>query len=155
MIKCTYSPQISPGNSDLTPIPASGPTLTHRATVEFTYPYVSPSITMEIRNPELGNSLALQLKRIVNTSRGNKVDIYRPQNWPKATILDFEIVGLSWDDVLNLRDFITNSLGKEIGYLDYESQQYRGFITTPGDPVRQTGPGCGFVAHFTFEGELA
>lgn len=155
MNKCTYSPQISPGNSELTAPPASLPVvLVSRDTIVLTYPYVSPTLTVEIRNPELNDKEAHQFKRIVSVTRGNKLIVKRNQNWPRSTRLSYNFIALSKEQAYDILDFIKESLGKEIGLLDYESKQWKGIIISPNEPITQEGPGCMYSAKFDFQGVL-
>ena len=156
MTECSYSPQISPGNNALTPISATQPVLTPISTVIFSYPYVSPTTTVTLRTPRLGNTEALQLKRIVNVSRGNRVWILRNQNWPKMAIHNLEFVLIAESVINTLKTFLLASLGKEVGYLDYESRQWKGIITNPNEAIEeQVQGGCGYTVRIIFEGELA
>ena len=50
-------------------------------------------------------------------------------------------------------NFLENSLGLEIGLLDFESRQWKGFILTPSSALAEAKQN-GFTMSLEFEGEL-
>lgn len=154
MDKNTYSPQISPGNSFLTPPPAIGPLFVKSSTITLTHPVVSPTTTLTLRAPELGNRESLRLRRINRTTRGNSLRIFNDRDWPRDHILTISISGLEKDEVDALIAFVNASLGKDIGYLDYESRQWVGIITNPKAVVTDLTKSCNFSAEIEFMGEV-
>lgn len=150
----TYSPQISPGNSYLTPPPAIGPLFVKASTITFTYPYVSPTTTLTLRSPQLGNKEAMRLRRVNRLTRGNSLRLFNNRDWPRDHILSISISGLEKSEVDNLIAFVNESLGKDIGYLDYESRQWVGIITNPKAVVTDLTKVCNFSAEIEFMGEV-
>lgn len=154
MDKNTYSPQISPGNSVLTPPPAIGPLFVKSSTITFTFPVVSPTTTLVLRSPELGNKESLRLRRINRTTRSNSLKIFNNRSWPRDHILSISISGLEKSEVDSLIAFVNESLGQDIGYLDYESRQWVGIITNPKAVVTDLTKSCNFNADIEFMGEV-
>lgn len=153
ILECEYSPQINPG-SDLTPPPSTLLTLTPRSTTVLTYPYVSPTTTLTLRNPELSNTDTFQMRRIVNKTRGNTVRWLRNQDWPQGVVRKMTFVGLSRTQSDAFQAFIYASVGKLIGLLDYESLQWQGIITNPEEPVSELTRDCGYTISIMFEGSI-
>lgn len=151
---CHYDPQINPG-SPLTPIPSTPTVLTPRNSIVLTFPVVSPTTTITLRNPNLGNSEISQMKRVVNTTRGNTVRWYRPQNWPKARMRAYTFTGISRTLADSLIAFLYASAGKPVGLLDYESQQWTGLITNPDTVITEALQDCGYTFELRFEGSVA
>ena len=154
MSLCTYSPQISPGNSNITPPPLTGPLFIKSSTVTFTYPYDSPTSTLTLRAPTTSDKETIRTNRVHRLTRGGTLIVYNSINWPKNRILNFNIEALTSDEILSLQDFVKLSLGKEIGYLDYESQQWRGLILNPDTIIKDNSRSCNYSAEFTFRGEI-
>lgn len=149
-----YSPQISPGNSNFTPPPAVGPVLVKSDTITLTYPYVSPTTTLVMRAPEFNNTEALNLRRINRVTRGNSLRLFNNRTWPRDHILTFSVSTLEKDQVEAIVDFVNESLGKDIGYLDYESQQWKGIILNPETLITDLTKACNYSADVTFQGEV-
>lgn len=154
MDKNTYSPEISPGNSSITPPPAIGPLFVKSPTITLTYPVSSPTTTLVLRSPELGNKESLRLRRVNRSTRGNSLRIFNDRDWPRDHVLSISIRGLEKDEVDALIDFVTESLGQDIGYLDYESRQWVGIITNPQAVVTDLTKSCNFSADLEFMGEV-
>jgi len=131
------------------------PTLIDRATSQFTYPYVSPNQTLELRNPDFNNSELVSHNRINRKSRGGTLQIFRESTWPSAQRLKMTFSYLPNVDRVALLQFLEDSLGQEVGYLDHESRQWRGVILTPAAQVAEEKySGCGHSASLEFQGTL-
>ena len=145
---CEYTPGVGEGD----PAPSMiDPTLLRRSSTVLTYPYTTPSITLEIRNPNFDNVEQFEHRKINRRSRGGTLQIYRDPAWPEAERLIMTFSALSQKDVKDLMEFMNKSLGKEIGILDFESRQWRGLILTPSAATSEEGM-QGFSATLEFEG---
>lgn len=154
MEDCTYSPQISPG-SPLTPMPATAPTLTPRDTILLEYPFVSPTTTLELRNPNFNDKLVVRKSRIYRVSRGNDLIVFKDPIWPKTRIINYAFERLTQVQAQDALDFFEESLGKYIKLTTYESLVYKGIIINPNNPVSQeTKSLCSFTLKFDFQGQL-
>lgn len=153
-LECTYSPMIgSYSGSDYTPPPASGPVL-GTGTLTLTYPYSSPTTTLVLRNPEFGNSDKLTYNRLNQTTRGGTLTVFADPQWPKFKTRSFHVTGLSDAMADSLLQFLEDSLGQEIGLLDWEGRQWHGLITNPDTAISHEGD-CDHSASIDFEGDLA
>jgi hypothetical protein len=146
---CDYDPGVGEG-----PIPGpsmTDPVLIRRSTIILTYPYVSPIFTLELRNPQFDDTEQLEYRRINRKTRGNTLKVYRDNIWPSAERLIYSFDNLKEIDRTNLLRFMQDSIGQEIGLLDYESRQWQGILITPNSTIeREDRPG--WDATIQFEG---
>lgn len=151
---CTYTPFVGVNGDGgaTTPPPTTEPTL-GSALLTLTYPYVTPTTTLVLRNPDFGNQTTLNFSRIFGETRGGTLIVFSDPTWPKIVTLSMQISGLSEAQTVELLDFLGDSLGQEIGLLDYENRQWRGIITNPDAEVTDNGD-CRKTVSLQFEGEL-
>lgn len=148
---CNYRPFVGAGPGQAPSV--TPPTLGH-ATLTLTYPFVSPTLTVVLRNPQFGNQDRLAFDRINRETRGGTLDMFADPDWPKQTTLVVTVQSLRQPQVDNLLAFFQASVGKEVGYLDHENRLWRGIITTPEASIEQEGKDR-FNVNFEFEGTLA
>jgi hypothetical protein len=150
---CNYSPSVGFGPFL---IPATPPVLTP-GTLTLFWPFVSPSLTLVLRNPEFGNKISFNANRINRKSRGGTLRVFRKLGWPKFHTLQMDISVLSTTQIEDFKTFLNTTLGLEIGLTDHEGRTWKGIITTPDTDITQiSGTSCGnFATSFQFEGELA
>lgn len=151
-IECIYSPFVGTVASGVTPPSVTVPTLV-KGILTLTYPYVSPTETLILRNPVFGNAHRLEYQRINRTSRGGTLLIYADPVWPKQQVLVIQVDGLKESKKTEFLQFLNLSLGKEVGLLDHESRQWKGIITTPEAAATQVDRNS-YSISFEFEGEL-
>jgi len=162
MNHCTYSPQISPGNTRVIPMASEQIPIVARSSIILQWPYEGGegATILEIRNPNYNNKLVPKISRIQRESRGGELIVYRDPAWTKALVLNWAFDGLTYAQAIACLNFCTVSLGKPIRLLDYESRVMKGIITNPSNPVSQEKPdskinGCqsrGFTWKFDFQG---
>ncbi len=153
---CDYTPGVGEGNFDYIPPPVTPPTLIRRATTVLTWPYNTPTLTLELRNPNFDNVEQFESRRVNRRTRGGTLDLYRDESWPKVQRL---IMSFSWlcEDILGTRtklfEFLQRSIGQEIGLLDFESRQWKGILLTPSNAVSEPKRN-GHSFTLEFEGDL-
>jgi hypothetical protein len=110
--------------------------------------------TIELRNPELGNSETIDPKRAMNETRYGKLTMYRNPIWPKKTTLEFDLTAITKLKALELHDFLFNCLGREITLTDHESRIWLGVITNPETLINElSDDDCNYSSNLVFEGE--
>jgi hypothetical protein len=119
------------------------------------YPPVSPTDTLTLRSPELGNKDRLQFNRVSRETRGGTLVVYADPMWPKVQVQVLSFTGLTRDQAQHLLSFMSSHLGLEIGFIDWEQRLWTGVITNPNDAVTQDGRGAMYSASLEFEGALA
>ncbi len=155
---CGYSPGIGAGTFTGVPTAPSPtpPTLVSRSLTTLTFPFTTPTNTLDLRNPDFDNVEQFEPRRINRRSRGGTLDVFRDETWPKTKRLIYTFSALKEQQIEDLLTFLQESLGKEVGILDFESRQWKGVILTPSAAFGQTGPDNGsFSASLEFEGVLA
>jgi hypothetical protein len=140
------------GDEGTTPPSVTSPILAD-ATLTLTYPYVSPTLTVVLRNPDFANKDNLTFNRVNRTTRGGILIVFADPNWPKVQKLSVQVSALRSPQVADLRTFFALSLGKEVGLLDHENRQWRGIIINPDTPILNPEHGD-YSVSFEFEGEL-
>jgi hypothetical protein len=153
---CTYDPKVGANNDPNAPTPpsATAPTLTRQSTVTLFYPTVSPTVTVEIRAPNLGDRDRLSQMRIQRESRGGTLQIFADPTWPKLQILALQFMGLTEGEALEVQSFFISTLGQTVGFTDWEGRTWHGIIVTPDEPFIRNGRTCRVDISFEFEGEL-
>lgn len=154
VLKRRFGPQVSDSDPDITPPSVTTPDWTPTTEVVLTWPYVSPSLTLTIRAPDIGDDHSLHLKRANNVSRGGTIMYFRDPNWPVAEILKVGFSGLCDDDVPLIFEFLSSSLGDEIGFVDWLSQTWRGVIIDPTGHLVESGIQDDNMMSFDFRGVL-
>lgn len=151
---CSYSPQISPGNSNVNPMPEDAPvTLVPQQTIVLEYPWDTPTITLTLKNPELNDKFVKKFTRIYRRSRGGTIIGYRDVTWPHQDILNWSFMGLPKADAEAALDFYRAAAGKYIKVTTYEGLVYKGIILNTNNPISEEGPGgCQYTLKFDFQG---
>ncbi len=104
-----------------------------------------------MRNPEFGDRNTLTFTRINQTTRGGTLTVFADPDWPKFQTLSVQVKALSDLAAAAVLQFLEDSLGQEIGLLDWEGRQWRGIITNP-DTAVSYGIDCGHSVAIEFEG---
>jgi hypothetical protein len=139
---CPYSPFVGSTTDPAAPQnilknqPVIDPT---RRGVTFFYPWSSPTTTLDLRGPDFGNRNRLEFQRINRETRGGTLIIWADPIWPKNERLVLNFAGLTEAEGQSALDFIALSLGKEIGFTDWEGNTVHGVIMTPSEPLVRDG----------------
>lgn len=144
--KQTFSPQLFSGS-----LPA--PTFVYQTYIELTYPYVSPTVSLTMRNPNVGDGHSCSLFTAKATLRGGENIYFRDPDWPVTRVLSLGFSAIDNDKLEELYDFLDESIGKEVGLLDWLGRQWRGIIIT-SNGLGQYGKECDNVVGFDFRGTL-
>ena len=94
--------------------------------VTFTYPYVTPTITVQTPNPNLGDAQQNEHQTTFGIAMSARVYSYIQTPTRKRLLLT--LTKLSLTQMNDLKNLIYHSANGEIGYLDHKSQQWRGHI---------------------------
>jgi len=135
---CDYSPFLGSTTDPNAPqrylknVPVIDP---NRHGVTLFYPWNSPTTTVELRGPDLGNRNRLEFQRIKRETRGGTLIVWADPMWPKNEQLVLSFSGLIETEGQTLLDFIYLTLGQEIGLIDWEGNTWRVVTMTPSDPL--------------------
>lgn len=111
------------------------PVLVPKDDVVFTHPFVSPTLTLTLRAPNLDNLERQAFQRISRESRGGSLIVFADPAWPKHKRFVVEFTALKETEGQSLLSFIETSLGQEIGYRDHENRSWKAVIVNPGEPL--------------------
>ncbi len=154
---CTFDPMIgssetddSSNNDPLPNILINEPTLTSQDTITLFYPWTSPTNTIDLRAPELGNKNRLEFQRINRKTRGGTLIVWADNQWPKNERMVIDVRGMSETTAQALLTFVMASLGQEIGITDWEGQTLRAVLLNPESPITRNKT-CDNMASMEFE----
>lgn len=135
-----------------TPTPALG----KRATTSLSYPVgVSPTQTVNLRNPKFNNKQELQTGREIRYTRGGDQIINDSPYWLNLTYLEMDFESLNTAQAKGLLTLLEVSAGDQIQLVDWENRTWFGFIVNdPIDVIIQMDSGCEYNASLKFEGVL-
>lgn len=139
---CPYSPFVGSTTDPAAPqnILKNQPVIDPaRRGVTLFYPWSSPTTTLDLRGPDFGNRNRLEFQRINRETRGGTLIIWADPIWPKNERLVLNFAGLTEAEGQSALDFIALSLGKEIGFTDWEGNTVHGVIMTPSEPLVRDG----------------
>lgn len=123
--------------------------------VLLTFPFVSPSTSIALRNPKFGNTDSINTNTRFARTRSGQLSVARPAAWPTIELLKMSFEALSQSQADAFLAFIKTSAALEIGYLDQEARQWRGYIIDPTLTSTPVGIGCQYTLDFQFRGRLA
>lgn len=130
-------------------------TLAVRNKFTLTFPYVSPSLTLDLPTPKFGNVQHVVTGARTLQLRSGKSSVFKYANWPSIETFSYTFHALNDTQRAALIDFLKQSAALEIGILDHENRQFRGVITSPTNEIIQAGPMCEVDTGFEFQGRLA
>lgn len=145
-----YAPFVGSGGDPFYPVLETTPPVLVHNTLTLTFPVISPTSTLVLKNPEFGNTDSLVFQVINRQSRGGDQIVFSDPTWPHDEILEFTITNLC--DVDPLIAFMNETLGQEIGMLDWEGQTWKGVLTAPDTKIVKRV--SGYTVTLRFQGEL-
>lgn len=120
--------------------------------ISFAHPQATPTLTINLRNPDLNDSLLIENR--VQVRQAMNGDLRSFIRTPATSRLLLTFVELSKPKVEELIAFFITSAGAEIRYTDYDAVVWRGWLIT--DPAEFTTQGrkadtCVEVSTITLE----
>ncbi len=150
---CTYDPSIGSSTDPTNPVPrplSSSFTISRQSTIMLAYPWTSPSNTITLRVPELGNRNIVELQRINRKTRGGTLIVWSESQWPKNERMLVEIKAMTEAKATELLTFIALTLGQEFGYTDWENNTHKVVLLNPDTAIQRDGI-CKMSASLDFE----
>jgi len=138
-----YTPFIGSGAASNPDPPRPVPTgLTRQTDVVFYYPGTGPQAsatsTVTLRTPNFGDRDRQGYNIINRESRGGTLQIFRDEQWPGQRTLVLDFSNLKESEVENVLTFLATSVGKKVGFRDWQSRTWRGVIVNPDSPIIRT-----------------
>ena len=118
--------------------------------VTFTYPYTTPTLTVIVPNPSLGDSHQHENPTIFGISMSGRVYSYIKTPSSQRLLLSFP--KLTYTMFTDLKQLIYQSSYGEVGYLDHNSDQWRGNFLN--DPFEGTNTKNYFALTVEFKGVI-
>lgn len=118
--------------------------------VTFTYPYVTPTITVQVPSPNLGD--AQQDEHQADFGIAMSARVYSYIQTPKRRRLLLTFSKLSLTKMTDLKNLIYHAASGEMGYLDHEGRQWRGYAMN--DPFEDRAGKNSQVITIEFEGTI-
>lgn len=139
--RCGATQQYSPFSSGSTirPIPT---VLTKHNDVLFYYPtgaICDATDSFTLRTPNFNDRDRNTYNRINRESRGGTLIVFRDPKWPKERTLVMDYSGIKDDQVDSILTFFETTLGKKIGFRDWNGRLWYGIISNPDTPIIRTG----------------
>ena len=98
------------------------------------YPYTSPTITLQLPNPILGNATQLEEPFTLDYSGSGRIYTYKKATGGYKLLLTFR--NLSFTLRANLKLFLYTAVNDLSGYLDHQGVQWKGIFIN--DPFEQS-----------------
>ena len=105
--------------------------------IKFEYPYASPTVELNLRNPNLGDGQQQDIQ--LNYGRAMDGGVYTYKYSPALTKLLLTFEHLTKAKVDELIDFLHQTSGREIKYTDYNNVEWRCAISTDPNEINTTG----------------
>lgn len=124
-----------------------------RLQLQLMYPADTPTTTITLCVPNLGDIRRRDFQRINRRSRGNDLIVYRDPAWVVSDHITLLIDKLTMGQKNLLINFLEYTTGLYIGMRDYEGNIWKGFIMNPNVPIQQVGT-CRFTCELQFSGSV-
>ncbi len=118
--------------------------------VTFTYPYITPTLTVQVPAPNLGDAQQDEYSAAFGIAMSARVYSYISTPKRRRLLLTFSKLNLT--KMNDLKNLIYSSPNGEVGYLDHESRQWRGQIMN--DPFEEQSGKNSEVITLEFEGSI-
>lgn len=146
---------------EYTPYAASGsameltePVTTPRGYTTLQYPLDTPTLDIDIRNPDVGNQHVINLAKVLNRSRSGTINLTNSEHKPKIKTFTYTIQNLCDDEKIAIKNFINNTLGQMIRVIDYESRTWNVILTNPSAAISELSREMAFTIKLQFKGTL-
>lgn len=108
-------------------------------------------MTLEIRNPNIGDGISQNMHSINRTSRGGTRISYRDSDWLKTKRFTVSFEVLEDSEIEEVIDFIESTAGLLVTYTDYNGEQWDGYIVSPEIEKITNIDLCAYSCSFIFE----
>ncbi|NJL72804.1 MAG: hypothetical protein HC888_15210, partial [Candidatus Competibacteraceae bacterium] len=110
----------------------SGPVITVESKIATTDVSLTLGMTtLVLPKPEMQDLQRYEWDRVVRTSRGGELQVYIDPDWPKNKVFAISWNNLSAAKKTALQQFLIDSLGQLVTYVDYEGNSHMVLIRNP------------------------
>ena len=96
--------------------------------VTFSYPIVTPTTTLELKSPELGDTYSLDIGVVNRNNRGNEALVTYDNTWVQTRDKTLSFIGLSTAKKEEVEAFILATQGLQIKYIDHRDYIWHCYI---------------------------
>lgn len=129
------------GRPKQTSLTITAPPYTPQSYITVAYPSLaSPTFSFTLKSPALQNTDEIEITRISRTTRTNERDIYNKTTWPKIRRFKYSFDNVCADEMVDMRQFLINTLGFECELLDYEGNTWLVFIESYNPDISESYP---------------
>ena len=128
-----------------------GPTITFGAAANIQLSGVG---SLTLRNPEFGNSEAINVDRSYHSSRGGTQIVFRDSTWPATVEFSVTVRALTRVQALAVLTFINNNLGLSVTYTDQDARSHSVIIMPEASGISDNGQLCNYTANLSLVGAL-
>ena len=116
------------------------------------YPLSAPTLTISIRDPNLGDTERMDSQAVVRQNRGGEPLSVNDSDWPINHIRSFSFSALTRTKRDEFENFLKTTAGLEISILDPNSEVWVGFIVSDINEIITIRDDCSYEASFEFLG---
>lgn len=110
------------------------------------------TMTLTMRNPEMGNTDSLEFTRISRSTTGGDNILYRDPQWPKIEKLNVTFDHCGPTEMEALKVLLKIALGKQITYVDQDGLTWSVLVLNPNTSIKQPRKN-GYVVQLELEAE--
>ena len=110
--------------------------------------------SLTLRNPEFGNTEAVNVDRSYHSSRGGTQIVFRDSTWPATVEFSITVRALTRVQALAVLTFINNNLGLSVTYTDQDSRSHSVIIMPEASGISDNGQICNYTANLGLVGAL-
>ena len=121
--------------------------------VTFSYPVTSPTSTLTLKSPELGDTYSLDTGVENRVNRGNETLVAYDSDWVKTRIKTLSFVGNSDAKKTELETFLSTVQGLQIKYVDQNNYIWHCYIIDSAVELVNQYRECGWRFTLQITGE--
>lgn len=148
-----FAPQVTVIGGIPTPS-TTPPVFVSHVDLVLTYPFVSPTQTVTLRAPKLGDTHQVTVEAVRQQTMGGVTTMGRNGIWPIVDIYNFQFDGLPNDVIEAYFAFAILTAGQIVGLRDHLGRLFYGFILNP-DGESNSEQVCNNSLEISFRGTLS
>lgn len=123
-------------------------------TFVLTYPAVTPTHTVTLRNPSFGDVETQRTRRQLHITKGNQLRQIEAAEWPVDNTFHWEFTALEQVQVDAFRAFLSVSLGDRVRIVDHLGETRFGFIYPQTIVITTNRDTCDYAVNLEFFQDL-
>lgn len=117
------------------------------------FPIVTPTLSVELRNPVFGDILNIENGAIIRTTRSNELKHFKDPTWPNIEINNYPFNLITSSKIGEVRDFLIATAGLLVAInTDHLGQIWHGVILNPVIDFITVRDVCSYDFALVFQG---